>query len=188
MRDVKYLACLPLEPVQVDENAFRSLPSLEEELSDESIVLNGIAFHARPDFLSVMHDLCLKLCETDGVTVNPQYLYEHLVIRMAPSTSSADAHFKLNAVMGSPDLLIMPVPMKKSPTPIELNVFCLHGCVHAQVSSGHNFGLFRKTDVKPVDNNTGRAWVTLQAIVDERVNFSNTQSVRSLRVKIPDLY
>jgi hypothetical protein len=188
MRDVKYLACLPLEPVQVDEHTFRSLPTLEEELSHESIVLNGIAFHDRLDFLSVLHSLCLKLCETDGVTVNPQFLYEHLVIRMARSTSSSDAHFKLNDIMASPDLIIMPVPMKKSPTPIELNLFCLNGGVHAQVSSSNNFGLFRKTDVKSIENNTGRAWVTIQAIVDERVNFSNTQSVRSMRVKIPDLY
>jgi hypothetical protein len=90
--------------------------------------------------------------------------------------------------MGSPDLMIMPVPIKKPPTPIELNLFCLNGNVHAQVSSANNFGLFRKADVKSVDTNTSRAWVTLQAIVDERVNFSNNQSVRILRVKIPDLY
>ena len=184
MRDVKYLACLPLDPLQVDEDKFVELPSLEEELSDENIVLNGVAFHYRPDFLQVMHALCLKMCETNGVTVNPQILYENLVIRMARSTSSADAHVKLNEIMGSPDIKIMPVPMKKPSTPIELNLFCLNGNVHAEVSSANNFGLFRRAD----DTNTGRAWVTLHSIVHERVNFSNNQSVRSLRVKIPDLY
>lgn len=188
MRNVKYLACLPLEPVQPDE---ASLHSLEAELSQESIVLNGIAFHSKKEFLTVMHELCLKLCEMPGVAVNPRFLYEQLVIRMARSTAAADAHFKLNAVMGSPDIIIMPVPVKKTPSPIQLNLFVdKRGHVHAQVSTTNNCGLFRKADVKPLKptQNSGRPWILLTTVVDERVNFTNGESVRHLRVKVPDLY
>lgn len=188
MRNNKFLACLPLDPVQPDE---ASVHSLENELSHESIVLNGIAFHSNKDFLTVLHELCLKLCEMDGVAINPQFLYEQLVIRMARSTAAADSHFKLNAVMGSPDIIIMPVPMKRMPScPIELNLFVHKGNVHAQVSTTNNCGLFRKADVKPLEpsKNRGRPWIALTTVVDERVNFSNSESVRHLRVKVPDLY
>ena len=185
MREVKFLACLPLEPVQPDE---ASLHSLEAELCQDSIVLNSIAFHSNKEFLTVLHELCLKLCEMDGVTVNPRFLYEQLVIRMARSTAAADSHFKLNAVMGSPDLIIMPVAMKKTPTPIELNLFVNKGTVHAQVSTANNCGLFRKADVKPLEpaKNSGRPWISLSTVVEERVNFSNGESVRHLRVKVPE--
>jgi len=187
MREVKFLACLPLDPVQPDE---ASLYSLEAELCQDSILMNGIAFHSNKDFLTVCHELCLKLCEMDGVTVNPRFLYEQLVIRMARSTAAADSHFKLNSVMGSPDIIIMPVPLKKTPTPIELNLFVHKGNVHAQVSTTNNCGLFRKADVKPLEpsKNGGRPWISLTAVVDERINFSNGESVRHLRVKVPDLY
>ena len=187
MRNVKYLACIPLEPVQPDD---ASLHSLEAELSKEYIALNGISFHSNKDFLTVLHELCLKLCEMDGVTVNPRYLYEQLVIRMARSTAAADSHFKLNSVLGSPDIIIMPVPMKKKPAPIELNLFVHKGNVHAQVSTTNSCGLFRKADVKPLEpsKNGGRPWIAITAVVDERVNFSNGEAVRHLRVKLPDLY
>ena len=186
MREVKYLACLPLEPVQLDVAA---VPSLEAELETESIILNGITFHAHRDFLRTLYDLCLQFCEMDGVSINPRYLYEGLVVRMARSTAAADSHFKLNSVMGSSDLMIMSVPMKKVPHPIELNLFVSKGDVHAQVSTVNSYGLFRKSDVKPSETNqSGRPWISIQAVVDERVNFSNGQSVRNLRVKLPDLY
>lgn len=193
MRDVKYLACLPLDPLQPDD---ASLFSLESELSKESIVLNGIAFHSNKDFLKVMHELCLKLCDNEAVTVNPQYLYEQLVIRMARSTAAADSHFKLNSVMGSPDVMIMPVPTKKiTQLPITLTLFVSKSCVHAQISTANTYGIFRKTDVKASSSSssltqvpTTRPWISFQAIVDERVNISNGDSVRLLRVKLPELY
>ena len=218
LRDVKFLSCLQLDPVQPVSGP---LSELENEVAEETIVLNGIPFKASgknsdgsaritaPDgkssnFLGMLKSLCSKFCEMKGVKVDPNELYEKLIVRMAKTTSSADAYFRLNSLLGSSDLLVMPLPStpssganipskalshtlsKEAPTvapPIELNLYVAHGEIHITLSATYEFGMFRKTDVKPA-----RPWITIQALVTERTNFSNDQSVRHLNVKLPDLY
>ena len=134
--------------------------------------------------------------------MKPDDLYKALIIRMARTTSSADAYFRLNSLLGSSDLMVMPVNLtangapnpsslsgghgKEAATsvnPMYLNLYVADGNVHMTLSAIYTFGLFRKSDVKPA-----RPWISIQGLVNERTNFSNKKSFRSLNVRLPDLY
>jgi hypothetical protein len=219
LKEVKFLNCLSLDPVQP---ASSSLSDLEKELAEETIILNGIPFRsigltiggATPqktnnsgNFLAMLRGLCAKLCDEPQVDVDHKELYESLVLRMARTTSSADPYFRLNSLMGSSELLLMPLSSSASQigappaaagsssnsnndavqavvnTPIYLNLYVADGQVHMTLSESYDFGLFRKSDVK-----SGKPWISIHGLVNERSNFSNNQSVRSLNVKLPDLY
>ncbi len=210
LKEVKHLDCIPLDPIEENLLARQNLSDLEQEVSRERIILNDMPFvqkkkNGNYDFLVTLQELCFKLCEDPqlgGSSLDPNYLYEQLIIRMAPTSSSADAHFKLNSLLGSPDLMLMPCqphlhgPVANGTTapkalqeqmpPIQLQVFASGGQIHATILTAHGFGLFRKVDVKP---DGGRPWIYLQALTRERVNFNNRASVRSMRLKLPsDLY
>ena len=181
MGEVKYLSCLPLDPVYFEDE----IKELEDEVADEHVILNGIPF--RGNFLVTLQQLCSKMCE--GVALSETSLYASLVVRMARSISSADTYFKLNALLGSADLMLMPTQAKEV-VPINLNLYASMGTIHATVSTVNIVGLFRKADIKPVDLGKGsmssRPWISIQATIDERVNLSTKQGVRHLKVKLPE--
>eukprot|EP00521_Asterionellopsis_glacialis_P014857 CAMPEP_0195303112 /NCGR_PEP_ID=MMETSP0707-20130614/32257_1 /TAXON_ID=33640 /ORGANISM="Asterionellopsis glacialis, Strain CCMP134" /LENGTH=237 /DNA_ID=CAMNT_0040366563 /DNA_START=66 /DNA_END=779 /DNA_ORIENTATION=- len=200
LKDVKYLMDIPLESIQLCDD--HEIPGMEEEVSKERVTLNGVQFvplsnseqlkgQKLSEMLLTLKELCKKLCQMEDVTVDAFSLYDSLVQRMSPSNASADSYFKLNSLLGSPDLLVMPVTAK-TPTPIRVNLYVSRGTVHATISSYCTYGIFRKADVKPADmhkgTTKGRAWIDVHSIVDERVNFTNGESVRALRVKLPDSY
>lgn len=66
---------------------------------------------------------------------------------------------------------------------IHLNLFVSEGEVHMTLDMAFDFGLFRRSDLKP-----NRPWIALRAEVHERANLSNHQSFRNLSVKTPNLY
>ena len=191
LREVKYLACVLLDPVEPGETP---IVDMEDEVSAErSISLNGIPFQGSHHFLSTVRELCAKLCESVQ-DLDHHDLYEALLTRMARTTFSADAYFKLNAVMGSSDLMLLPVTAKTS-LPIRMNLYVSAGEIHASMSSTNAYGLFRKADVKPGDilgnkgggsGGGGRPWISLQGVVEERVNISTGAGVRNVRVKLPE--
>jgi hypothetical protein len=188
MREVKYLNCVPLDASLPPSPG--NLNAQEEELMmEESIILNGIPFHGSQHFLATLKELCAKLCEQDGVWLSSQDLYEELVTRMARSTSSADSFFKLNSLVGSPDLMLMPTTQKQS-FAIKLNLYVSAGEIHTNLSTTNAFGLFRKSDVKPADLMGGpvssRPWIVLHATVDERANISTNRTVRHARALLPE--
>jgi len=180
LRDVKYLLCLPLEPVYSDGE----IKELEDEVTNEHVILNGIPFHG--NFLVTLKHLCATICE--GVSLDENALYCSLIVRMARTTSSADSYFKLNSLLGSPDLMLMPTQGKS--IPLNLNLYSSMGHIHATISTVNCFGLFRKADLKPAELGkgpmTGRPWISIQATIDERVNLSTKEGVRHMKVKLPE--
>jgi hypothetical protein len=66
---------------------------------------------------------------------------------------------------------------------IHLNLFVSSGDVHMTLDMAFEFGLFRRSDVKP-----NRPWIALRAEVHERTNLSNGQKYRTMSIKTPDLY
>jgi hypothetical protein len=66
---------------------------------------------------------------------------------------------------------------------IHLNLFVSNGEVHITLDMAFEFGLFRRSDVKP-----NRPWIALRAEVHERANLSTGQSYRTMAVRTPDLY
>ena len=210
LKDVKFLHTLLLDEVQPSEDPLRDL---ENEIGEETVIVNDVPFkpvgitadgrtRSSPGLnnsLPMLKDLLKQLCDRKGVKVNPHDAYKKLVIRMAKTTASADPHFRMNALFGSSDLLVMPLTpemqMPKSSSistttkdipkenPVYLNIYESNGEIHADLSETFKFGLFRKGDVKP-----GRPWIVIDATVNERANFSNGRSARNLHVRFPDLY
>lgn len=186
MREVKELTSILLDPIETDTE---NLDELEQEIYEEnSILLNGIPFHGSKHFLMTLKELCVKLCATEGIAMTSDELYAALVTRMGRSASSADAYFKLNSLMGSADVMLLP---KNDTFPIKVNLYASAGEVHATVHNTNAYGMYRKADVKPADIKKGvvgnsRPWIALQATVDERANLSTGNAVRILKVKLPD--
>ena len=213
LKEVKFLSSLILDPVQSSECP---LPDLEKEVGEEIIVLNGIPFKpvgmnadGKPrsgkdganGSLPLIKGVLQELCDGKDVNVTSLEAYEQLIIRLARTTGSADPYFRMNALLGSADLLVMPIspgslrPQKSSAIlnaaskdedahiPVHLTLYESEGNVHMSLSQTFQFGLFRKSDVKP-----GRPWIILNALVTERANFSNGQSIRQLNVNPPNIY
>lgn len=226
LKDVSFLSCLSLDSVQPYDGP---LSDLEKEVSEETIILNGVPFKApgltsggtarstatsNGNTLGMLKRFSADICDREEVKLSPNDLYQKLIIRMARTTSSSDAYFRLNSLLGSSDLLVMPIsgpaqhaanqsaapatPVNKeaaqatgtstgTPTelssPIEMNVYVSNGEVHMTMSVTYPFGLFRKSDVK-----SGRPWMKIQGLVNERANFSKDESVCNLNAKLPDLY
>lgn len=188
MRDVKYLKCIALETTTAPRDSVQA--SEEELLAEENIILNGVPFTGCNHFLTTLKELCAKICDQDGVWMECDALYENLVTRMARSNASADSFFKLNPLVGSPDLILMPTSHKHA-FPIKLNIYVANGQIHSTLSTTNSFGLFRKADVKPADlgglkASSSRPWVAIHAVVDERSNVSNGQAVRHVKVLLPE--
>jgi len=220
LRDVKYLNSILLDPAQSADGP--TVFDLEKEVASEKLVLNGIPFKAGiedpdgrfHDSLSVrmksscipmIKGLCTALCNNPGVKMSTREIYEKLIVRLAKTTASADPYFRLNSLLGSADLIVMPLNDVKTGSssngshgrpntihrsksdeelePIQLNLYETEGAIHIKLKESYEFGLFRKSDVS-----SGRPWIVLQAIVNERANLQTSASVRTLRVKFPDLY
>jgi hypothetical protein len=215
LKDVAFLSALTLEPIEQSETEFSDL---ENEICEETVILNGIPFkpigrtaagkiRGSNCTLSMLKGVCDKICDMAKSDLKSDDLYQQLVLRMAKTTASADSYFRLNSLLGSSDLLVMPLTsdnlqaektprsvtlqklsaQKEAPVanqPIRLNIYETHGSsVHMTISQTYKFGLFRKSDVK-----SGRAWIGIDAVVSERANMTTEKSVRILNVKLPDLY
>jgi hypothetical protein len=224
LKDVKLLQCLSLD---VAQNSDGPLFDLEKEVAEQSMIINGVrvagvSFHTNPlmkdtvtiavknSSIPLLKHLCRELCDKPHVTTSSRELYEKLIVRLAKSTASADPYFRLNSLLGSPDLLVMPLDNKYGSTPsllpargatgntkpneepeplattfpsTQLNVYADNGEIHITLRQTHKFGLLRKADVK-----SNRPWLTIDAVVNERANLSTNNGIRHLKVVLPQLY
>lgn len=188
MREVKYLNCIELDGTNVN---MENIKAVEDELiGEDNIILNGIPFHGSQHFLTTLKELCSKLCDQEGVSMKHTDLYNNLIARMARSTASADSFFKLNSLIGSPDLMLMPTTQKQV-FPIKLNLYVSAGDIHITLTSTNAFGLFRKADVKPSELGrmgpiASRPWIGIRGTVEERANVSSGSAVRHVKVTLPE--
>lgn len=211
LNEVKLLNCLSLDMAQNPEGP---LFDLEKEVAEASMILNrveikGVSLYNTPGVkdsltsgvknssIPLLKDLCRELCEREDVSMSSRELYEKLLVRLAKSSSSADPYFRLNSLLGSADLMVMPLndetsatdsnkpalpnpdEMSKAAT-TELNVYPANGEIHITLCQTYTFGLFRKADVK-----ANRPWIMIHGVVKERSNLSTNKSVRQLKVVLP---
>eukprot|EP00980_Cylindrotheca_fusiformis_P008281 scaffold1736_cov127-Cylindrotheca_fusiformis.AAC.95 len=186
LKSMKFLSSLELDRVQQDDY---SISDLENEMIQQTTMdVNGLSFlkagcglKAGKNSLTMLKMFCDDLCSKKHVKVHPRAMYKDLITRMAPSTSSADPYFRLNSLLGSPELLAMPITSGKKTVPIDLNLFESGGSVHMRMTETFQFGLFRKSDVKSV-----RPWIVIDAVVTERANFGNNSCTRFLSLVLPE--
>lgn len=180
----------PVPPVQKSTDATIQWKELEEEVvNGTTVLLNGMEFRSGPrgslktEFLLVLKELCKKLTR-NSAEISSDELYQAILMRLAPSTSSSDPQFALNAALGSSDLMLQPteagkgarIMLLQEDTIAELSLYESGSQIHATITTQNIcFGLYRKSDVK------SKPWIGVLGQVYERVNLSTGQSVRTLR-------
>ena len=174
-----YLRCIPLEPVSAGPASSKEWKALEDELSSNAVSINGFHMAGSTDVSAILRHLCHELCSAKKVNLSPTTLYNALVIRLSRQTSSADAYFALNALLGSQDLILQKPKLSVTVPTSDLTLYESGGQIHASLHVYHPYGLFRKTDVT-----SGKPWIALTAVVKERVNLSTGQSCREVSMEV----
>lgn len=191
------VASIPLESVPSSPTSQKQWQSLEKEVGNSShrFILNEVSFEGatlRSEFAPVLKALCSKLTESSKATgggIDSNSVYKVLVIRLAPTTSSADSYFHLNALLGTGDLLLQPVSAPQHVKSIlgnrpaaDLTLYESVGHVHTTLVSNHAYGLFRKSDLSGAGA-VAKPWIGVCAVVHERMNMTTGASVRQIKVQ-----
>jgi hypothetical protein len=195
------VASIPLESVPASPTSQKQWQSLEKEVGNSShrFVLNEVSFEGatlRSEFTPVLKALCSKLTESSKTTggIDSNSVYKVLIIRLAPTTSSADSYFHLNALLGTGDLLLQPVSAPQHLKSIlghkpaaDLTLYESVGHVHTVLHTNHAYGLFRKSDLSTAAaagaGAVAKPWIGVSAVVHERMNMTTGASVRQIKVQ-----
>ncbi|CAJ1942418.1 unnamed protein product [Cylindrotheca closterium] len=185
LEEATFLTSLELDVA--DQSEYSSFDLETEIITHTTLDVNGLQFLQQGESgkdtrngLAMLKMFCDRMCDDNSVNVHHRAVYKTLIPKMAPSTASADPYFRLNSLLGSSDLLVMPITQNQI-IPIELNLFASGGSVHMRMTEKFRFGLFRKVDVK---HNT--PWITVEATSTERANFGTGESTRFLNLSVAD--
>ena len=180
LADCRALRAISMDGNPSSPNSHDEFHVLEREVCLTSIELNGLLFKASASnqILKILTELCHELCRESRLSF--QSIYQAMIVRLARTTTSADSYFHLNALLGSQDLVLQ---SRSAQTPSShLNMYEADGTIHANLTTYHAYGLFRRCDVT-----SGKAWIPLLAAVHERVNFRTGDCFRTVNVKVvPD--
>jgi hypothetical protein len=189
------LASIPLEAVPSSPTSQKQWQSLEKEVGNSShrLVLNEVSFEGatlRSEFTPVLKALCSKLTESSTGAAVADSVYKVLIIRLAPTTSSADSYFHLNSLLGTGDLLLQPITAPLHQKTIlgnrpasDLTLYESGGYVHTTLVCNHAYGLFRKSDLSAGQGAAAKPWIGVSAVVHERMNMTTGASVRQIKVQ-----
>lgn len=177
LTDCAALRTIPIDGSPASPSSPEEWKNLEREVCFSSVDLNGVMFPAAAasQILKILKELCAELCRDSGLSSHS--VYQAMIVRLARTTSSADAYFRLNALLGSEDLVLQPRVAATPPT--SLTMYESNGAIHATVTTYHPYGLFRRCDVT-----SGKAWIPLQAAIHERVNFVTGDCFRHVGVEV----
>lgn len=177
LMDCRAIRSIPIDGSPSSPSTQAEWKSLEREVCFTAIDLNGIVFPASSSsqILKILTELCRALCQESSLSF--QSIYQAMIVRLARTTSSADSYFQLNALLGSPDLVLQ---ARTASTPAtQLMMYESDGAIHASLTTYHPYGLFRRCDVT-----SGKAWIPLQAANHERVNFLTGNCFRHVNVQV----
>jgi hypothetical protein len=181
------LAEIPLEGLPHFVKTPEQWLELEEEVCQTHVTINGVKLGGGKKMSNhrELFEVLEKLCEhlTRDIEMTTESLFQQLILRLAHSLASADAYFQLNAMLGSPDLILQ-VPKKGKSYPSDVQIYkSSHDQIHVIVQSSHPYGLFRKHEIS---SHSKRPWIRLTGTVYERVNLSTNESVRYCSIQVQD--
>jgi hypothetical protein len=113
-------------------------------------------------FLQTLREICGHMCDMDGVNADPMALYGGLLLRLSRTVSERDALDLVTAWLANKELVVLPLKRRhhlpeydveenknvKLAQPVDLELYVESGNVHSKVTMGHEFGLYRKTDLE----------------------------------------
>jgi len=188
-----FLTGVPLEPISSNK-----IKAAERQAAGESATINGVKTVAKSKnfgTLRLLRDLSFQLCQINELPLNPQDVYESIVLRMSKTLASVDAYSKLKRIVRASNLsLVRDDTVSKYSATVE--VFESAGHLHASISTPTSFGLVRNAELLPgkadinqhgllVNQKRGHPvepWVKFDVIVIERINLTTGEGVRLARV------
>lgn len=193
LKNASFLTSVPLEPISSNK-----IKAAEKQVAAESASINGIKTVADSrnfGTLRLLRDLSHQLCHLHELDLNPQHIYETIIMRMSKTLASVDSYSRLRRIIRASNLSLIRDDITAKYT-ANVEVFESDGSLHATIATPCAFGLVKNADLKPghVDINTNgllvnqkrgshvQAWVKFNVIVIERINFSTGESVRIARL------
>ena len=193
LQKATFLTGVPLDPVSSTK-----IKAAERQAASEGASLNGvktIADSKNFGTLRLLRDLSFQLCQINELSLNPQTVYETIVLRMSKTLASVDAYSKLKRIVRASNLSLVRDDTSSKFIP-NVEIYESGGCLHATISTPCTFGLVRNAELKPgkVDiNNNGllvnqqrgyhiEPWIKFDVMVVERTNLSTKECVRLARI------
>jgi hypothetical protein len=198
-----HLSCIPLAPPQQCDAS-----QAVKDIMRERVVLNGVRFLGQGSlFLETLRRLASVLCSDETVNgsagdTKGNFVVDSILTRCARTTSGFDSYNTVLQLLPSPSMLLKPRPGLNPPIDIEL--FISNGSVHGAVSSTNMYGFYRFEDIEVMGNrmssgdrasgdtnsndrtNDDLAWLSIDTVVVEKIDFRTGRSLRFLRVEIPE--
>jgi len=195
LREATFLSSIQLDPI-----LSRKMRPVEKQAAQESAIINGVRTVAASNYfgcLRILKDLSFQLCQMNELSLDPQTVYESIILRMSRSISASDAYLKLKKIIKSCNLsLIRGDDTWSRVLPIEVDIFESQGSLQAVVSTMSSFGVVRNAELsgKAEINSNGflvprkkaaltiDPWVKFDVLVTERINLSTGDSQRIAKV------
>jgi hypothetical protein len=196
-----HLQCIPLAPPQVC-----GVSQAVKDVLRERLVLNGVRFLGQGSlFLETLRRLAQQLCSYESVKGSAgdpsgSFVVDAILTRCARTTSGFDSYNTVLQLLQCPEMLLKPRPGALPPIDIEL--FVTGGSVHCAVSSTNMYGFYRFEDIEAWGNRmsepggahggrdsggeSGGAWLSVDTVVVEKIDFRTGRSLRFLRIEVPD--
>jgi hypothetical protein len=127
------------------------------------------------------------------------FVVDSILTRCARTTSGFDSYNTVLQLLPSPEMLLKPRPGQNPPIDIEL--FVSNGSVQGAVSTTNMYGLYRFEDIEIMGNrmsdsngnsentsekNDDLAWLSIDTVVVEKIDFRTGRSLRFLRIEVPE--
>jgi hypothetical protein len=163
----------------------RSWLELEEEVTQTKIILNSVPLGGSSDLKKKeMFFVLEKLCDTlaSDTDMTTEQVFQAAILRLAHSLAATDAFSQLNALLGSPDLMLLPSNGGLL-APSKLDIYSCAGNVHLMCETTHSYGLFRKVDLS---TRARVPWISLFLTVHERINLQNKSGIRYCTVNVAE--
>jgi len=194
LRDATFLSSVQLDPI-----TYRKVRPAEKQAGQESAIINGVRTVGSSNYfgcLRILKDLSFQLCQMNELTLDPQTVYESIILRMSRPTAATDAYSKLKRIITSSNLSLMRGDDTWAKVfPIEVDIFESQGYLHAVINTMHSFGVVRNAELsgkaeigpngllmKVKRTSPVEPWVKFDVIVTERINLSTGNSERIAKV------
>lgn len=185
LKEYPYLRSIPMEHVKYMDLPEREFQTLENEVCNSPIEVNGVnlgpgsVVSSFSEVKRILRGLCDSLTQgLDNMTTDE--LHRALIVRLADTSSKADTASHLAAHFGIKELFIQPCKLPAEIPCPKITVYESNSNIHATCDVVHVFGLYRKMDLSGV-----KPWIKLNVVIHERCNLSTGASVRTMEVRLP---
>lgn len=164
----------------------------KEMMNEKIVCLNGVREFKLKNFSRV----CQRMCEIENVTLDPKTLEDNALVRMrlARISSKAVSYVRLSNALGSflNEVQIQHIE-HKSKQALDISMYVEGGNVNADIESTVVYGIYHNdgdkskhkrlsTIVESSEDVNKKPWFTVSSVTTDQINFSNNNSIRTLKL------